>query len=102
MTLENLPAGDGGTRPPAVLTGPGAGTAARTTVRLAATLLVAGVVVSLAAGVFHADSLDRRDFSAANSVPTLSGIALTVVWTVWLLISAWRMKDGPAPGQRSR
>jgi hypothetical protein len=258
--MENLPADDGGTRRPAVLTEPGTGTAARTTVRLAATLLFAGVVVSLAAGVFHADSASANDhpatfaeyarsgiwtgvhlgqfsgmavliagllvlwsavdvphgalawtarfgavsavaalalygglqavdgvalkhavdawaaaagpekttrfaaaeairwlewglrsyqsfllgaalvllgiviaatgripriigylmglsglaylvqgwiigtegFSAANSVPTLAGIALTVAWTVWLLISAWRMKDGPAPGRGSR
>jgi hypothetical protein len=32
-------------------------------------------------------------FSAANSLPTLIGIVATVIWTIWLSISAWRMKD---------
>jgi hypothetical protein len=31
-------------------------------------------------------------FSAANSVPTLVGIIATLVWSIWLLISAWRMQ----------
>ena len=37
--------------------------------------------------------IGAEGFAAANAVPTLSGIILTVVWTVWLLISAWRLKD---------
>ncbi len=31
-------------------------------------------------------------FAAANAWPTLFGIVVTVVWTVWLLVSALRMK----------
>ncbi len=36
--------------------------------------------------------IGTEGFSAANAVPTLGGIVLIVVWTIWLLISAWRMK----------
>ncbi|WP_205760011.1 hypothetical protein [Arthrobacter sp. PAMC25564] len=36
--------------------------------------------------------IGTEGFSAANSVSTLGGIVLIVVWTIWLLISAWRMK----------
>jgi hypothetical protein len=32
-------------------------------------------------------------FSAANSIPTLVGIIATLVWSIWLLISAWRMQE---------
>ena len=31
-------------------------------------------------------------FSSANQIPTLLGIALILVWTVWLLVAALRMK----------
>ena len=31
-------------------------------------------------------------FSSANQIPTLLGIGLILVWTVWLLIVALRMK----------
>ena len=37
--------------------------------------------------------IGAEGFAAANAVPTLFGIVLTVVWTVWLLISAWRLKE---------
>jgi Domain of unknown function (DUF4386) len=36
-----------------------------------------------------------QGFSASNSLPTLAGIVLVLVWTVWLLISAWRGRRGP-------
>ena len=35
-------------------------------------------------------------FSQANAIPTLLGIVVTVVWTVWLLIAALRKKDPDA------
>ena len=31
-------------------------------------------------------------FSSANQIPTLGGIGLILVWTVWLLIAALRIK----------
>ncbi|MCU1568107.1 MAG: hypothetical protein JWQ56_3044 [Pseudarthrobacter sp.] len=41
-------------------------------------------------------------FAAANSLPTLTGIIATVIWTIWLAVSAWRMKETtPAGGQAS-
>jgi hypothetical protein len=36
--------------------------------------------------------LGSEGFSAANSLPTLLGIILVLVWSIWLLIIAWRMK----------
>jgi hypothetical protein len=33
-------------------------------------------------------------FSSANQIPTLLGIGLILVWTVWLLITALRIKTG--------
>jgi Domain of unknown function (DUF4386) len=38
--------------------------------------------------------LGTEGFSAANNAPTLAGIVLVLVWTVWLLISAWRGPRG--------
>ena len=35
-------------------------------------------------------------FSPANTIPTLAGIVLIPVWSVWLLVSAWFGKDAPA------
>ncbi|MET1089490.1 MAG: DUF4386 family protein [Arthrobacter sp.] len=31
-------------------------------------------------------------FAAANSLPTLAGIIATVIWTIWLAVTTWRMK----------
>lgn len=36
-------------------------------------------------------------FAAANTWPTLIGIVATVAWSVWLLVSALRMKPGNLP-----
>ena len=36
--------------------------------------------------------IGTRGFSSANRIPTLLGIVLIVVWAVWLLIAALRMK----------
>jgi hypothetical protein len=36
-------------------------------------------------------------FSSANQIPTLLGIGLILVWTVWLLIAALRMKTVALP-----
>src|SRR5215211_2096078 len=36
--------------------------------------------------------IGTRGFSSANRIPTLLGIVLIVVWTVWLVIAALRMK----------
>ena len=35
--------------------------------------------------------IGSEGFSATNSVPTLVGIVATLVWSIWLLISALRM-----------
>jgi len=35
-------------------------------------------------------SVQRHEgFSAANAAPTLAGIVLVVMWSVWLLATAW-------------
>jgi hypothetical protein len=36
-------------------------------------------------------------FSSANQIPTLLGIGLILVWTVWLLVAALRMKTAALP-----
>ena len=36
-------------------------------------------------------------FSSANQIPTLLGIGLIPVWTVWLLIAALRIKTAALP-----
>src|SRR5438094_503931 len=36
--------------------------------------------------------LGTEGFSVTNRLPTLLGIVLVLVWSVWLLITAWRMK----------
>ncbi|SDK61641.1 hypothetical protein [Arthrobacter sp. ok362] len=40
--------------------------------------------------------IGAEGFSSANSIPTLAGIVLILVWSVWLLVSAWLGKDTPA------
>jgi hypothetical protein len=37
--------------------------------------------------------LGSEGFSANNTVPTLLGIVSVLAWSIWLLISAWRMKE---------
>ena len=43
-------------------------------------------------------------FSSANQIPTLLGIGLILVWTIWLLVAALRMKTArsPRPHQTQR
>lgn len=41
--------------------------------------------------------IGSEGFSPANSVPTLIGIAASIVWSIWLLISAWRHRSRSAP-----
>jgi hypothetical protein len=36
--------------------------------------------------------IGTNGFSSANQIPTLLGIVLVLVWTVWLLIAALRMR----------
>ena len=40
-------------------------------------------------------------FSSANQIPTLLGIALILVWTVWILVAAFRMKTAAATATTS-
>ena len=40
-------------------------------------------------------------FSSANRIPTLIGIVLIVVWAVWLLVAAFRMKIAAPPETRT-
>jgi hypothetical protein len=35
--------------------------------------------------------LGAEGFSAANTAPQLLGYLLTVAWSLWLLVVAWRM-----------
>ncbi len=37
--------------------------------------------------------IGSEGFSATNTAPMLLGIILTLVWSIWLLISAWRMQE---------
>ena len=39
--------------------------------------------------------LGSEGFSAANTVPTLLGMLLVLVWSIWLVFVAWRMKESP-------
>ena len=58
-----------------------------------------GVLMGLSGLAYVAQGwvIGAEGFSAANAVPTLSGIVLTGVWSVWLLILAWRMKEEAPP-----
>ncbi|WP_344366780.1 DUF4386 family protein [Arthrobacter humicola] len=40
--------------------------------------------------------IGAEGFSPANTIPTLAGIVLMLVWTVWLLLSAWFGNDVPS------
>jgi hypothetical protein len=42
--------------------------------------------------------IGTEGFSSANSIPTLAGIVLVLVWSVWLLVNAWPGRDAPARG----
>lgn len=45
--------------------------------------------------------IGSEGFSAANTIPTLAGIALILVWSVWLLVVAWP-KRAPSLGRTPR
>jgi hypothetical protein len=36
--------------------------------------------------------IGSEGFSVNNAIPTLSGYLLWLVWSLWLLVAAWRMK----------
>ncbi len=57
-----------------------------------------GYLMGLAGVAYWAQGwiIGAEGFAAVNAVPTLAGIILTVAWTVWLLISAWRSNDKAA------
>ncbi len=55
------------------------------------------MAVSGAAYLVQGWIIGAEGFAAANTWPTLAGIAATVTWTVWLLISALRMKTPARP-----
>jgi hypothetical protein len=40
--------------------------------------------------------IGAEGFSSTNTIPTLAGIVLILVWALWLLVSAWFGKDAPA------
>lgn len=79
---------------------------------LGGALILAGVVVVAArrispligylmalSGLAHLAQgwiIGAEGFSPANSLPTLSGIVLILVWSVWLLVSASFGKDTPS------
>ncbi|MGW6172099.1 hypothetical protein ACWF5H_01280 [Arthrobacter sp. NPDC055138] len=41
--------------------------------------------------------IGTEGFSPANAVPTLAGIATSIVWSIWLLVSGWRRRPRSAP-----
>ncbi|MDQ0755128.1 DUF4386 family protein [Arthrobacter sp. B3I4] len=41
--------------------------------------------------------IGAEGFSAANTIPTLAGIVLTLGWSLWLVVGAWRGKTVPGP-----
>ena len=53
-----------------------------------------GVLMGLSGLAYIAQGwvVGSEGFSATNSAPTLVGIIATLVWSIWLLISAWRMQ----------
>ena len=53
-----------------------------------------GVLMGLSGLAYLAQGwvIGSEGFSATNSLPTLVGIVATLVWSIWLLISAWRMQ----------
>jgi hypothetical protein len=57
-----------------------------------------GYLMSLSGLAYVAQGwvIGTQGFADANSIPTLLGIASIVAWSIWLLVSAWRMK-APAP-----
>lgn len=61
---------------------------------------VIGYLMGLAGLAYIAQGwvIGAGGFWTANTVPTLSGIVLMVVWTVWFLVSAWRRQGPAAPG----
>jgi hypothetical protein len=57
-----------------------------------------GVLMGLAGLAYLAQGwvIGAEGFSDANSIPTLIGIVATLTWSIWLLISAWRMRQAVA------
>jgi hypothetical protein len=37
--------------------------------------------------------IGSEGFSNSNTVPTLLGILSVLAWSIWLLVSAWRMQE---------
>jgi len=58
----------------------------------------AGYLMALSGVAYLAQGwiIGAEGFSPANAIPTLAGIVLILVWSVWLLASAWAGKDSPA------
>ena len=65
---------------------------ARRVSRLIGYLMVLSGLAYLAQGWV----VGAEGFSPANTIPILAGIVLILVWSVWLLVSAWFGKDAPA------
>jgi hypothetical protein len=40
--------------------------------------------------------IGTEGFAADNALPTLAGYGVWIVWSLWLLILAWRMKETSA------
>ncbi|MGM9470849.1 DUF4386 family protein [Pseudarthrobacter sp. YS3] len=57
-----------------------------------------GYLMALAGAAYWVQGwiIGTEGFAAANALPTLAGIILTVAWTVWLLISAWQSNEKAA------
>src|SRR6478735_10161392 len=56
-----------------------------------------GYVMALSGLAYLAQGwiIGAEGFSQANTIPTLAAILLILVWSVWLLVSAWFGKDAP-------
>jgi hypothetical protein len=74
--MKDGPADDGGTSGKAVLAAPARRAVDGPALKLTAALLVAGVVVSLLAGLFHPDAAPANDHAAA-----FAGYARSDIWT---------------------
>lgn len=53
-----------------------------------------GLLMALSGIAYFAQGwiIGSEGFSDANTLPTLLGIGSTLIWSVWLLLSAWRAK----------
>lgn len=54
-----------------------------------------GYLMALSGAAYVAQGwiIGAEGFASANAIPTLAGIVLVLVWSAWLLASAWARRD---------